>query len=134
MEEEILERLHELSEEVVSPLELPDEDQLVMAEEQLLLPIPRDFRHYLLNASNVVYGHLELATVSDPNMHTYLPELAANAWTIGLPRYMLPLCETAQGYYCIDPDGLVCLWEQGEFLDVQWDTLWEWIGDVWLEE
>ena len=134
MEEEILERLHGLSEHVVSPLELPDEDQVVQVEEQLLLPIPRDFRHYLLNASDVIYGHLELATVSDPNMYTYLPDMAANAWAIGLPRYMLPICETLKGYYCIDQDGLVCLWELGTFKDDQWDTLWEWITEIWLEE
>lgn len=134
MEEEILEKLHELSEHVVSPLELPDEDQLVLVEEQLLLQIPRDFRHYLLNASDVIYGYLEPATAADTNSHTYLPELAANAWSIGLPRYMLPICETTHGYYCIDPDGLIFLWEQGEFLDMQWDNLWEWIADVWLKE
>lgn len=134
MEDEILEVLRELSEEVRIPLDLPDEDQVIRAEEELLLPIPRDFRHYLLTASDVIYGHLELATVADPNMHTYLPEMAATAWSYGLPRYLLPLCEVSTGYYCIDPDGLVFLWENGELSKKYWDNLWEWIQDVWLEE
>lgn len=131
--EEILERLQELAEDVLIPLDLPDEDQLVMVEEELLLPIPRDFRHYLLNASDVVYGYLEPATAADPQSHTYLPEMAASAWAYGLPRYLLPICETNKGYYCIDPDGIVLLWEEGGFSDKQWDTLWDWIAEVWLE-
>lgn len=134
MEEEVLERLRELSEDILSPLDLPDEDQVVRAEEELLLPIPKDYRHYLLEASDTIYGHLELATIADTKMHTYLPEMASVAWSYGLPRYLLPLCETSMGYYCIDPDGLVLLWENGELLDKSWDNLWEWIRDVWLEE
>lgn len=63
--EEVLERLRELAEDVATPLELPDEEQLVTAQEELLLLIPRDFRHYLLTASDVIYGHLEPATIAD---------------------------------------------------------------------
>lgn len=132
MEEEILERLRELAEEVSSPLELPEDDQVVRAEEELLLPIPRDFRRYLLTASDVIYGRYELATVADPNMHTYLPEMAAVAWSYGLPRYLLPFCEVAEGYYCIDPDGLVFLWANGELSESYWENFWEWVQDVWL--
>lgn len=134
MEDEILEKLRQVSEEVSVPLELPDDDQVIRAEEELLLPIPRDLRRYLLTASNIIYGHLELATVADPNMHTYLPEMAATAWSYGLPRYLLPFCETSSGYYCIDPDGLVFSWDNGELSEAYWDSLWEWIRDIWLEE
>lgn len=132
--EETLERLRALAETVLTPLTLPDEDELVTIEEELLLPIPRDFRYYLLTASDVVYGHLEPATVADPGAHTHLPEMAATAWSYGLPRYLLPICETPKGYYCIDPDGLVLLWEEGQFTDREWDNLWLWISEVWLEE
>lgn len=132
--EEVLERLRALAEDVPTPLTLPDEDELVTIEEELLLPIPCDFRYYLLTTSDVVYGHLEPATVTDPNVHTYLPEMAAIAWSYGLPRYLLPICETTKGYYCIDPDGLVLLWEDGCFSDSQWDNLWLWIAEEWLEE
>lgn len=132
--EEVLERLQTLAEDIPTPLELPDEDQLVRVEEELLLPIPRDFRYYLLTASDVVYGHLEPATAADPHSHTYLPDMAASAWSYGLPRYLLPICETSAGYYCIDPNGLVLLWEHGEFAEQQWDTLWDWIAEVWLED
>ena len=56
--EEILELLRESNQPVPVPLELPDEDDLVVIEEELLLPIPRDMRLYLLEASDVVYGTL----------------------------------------------------------------------------
>lgn len=132
--EEVLEKLKALAEKVPSPLTLPDEDELVTIEEQLLLPIPSDFRQYLLIASDVVYGHVEPAIVTDSGAHNYLPEMAAIAWSYGLPRYLLPFCETTKGYYCIDPDGLILLWEDGKFSDKQWDNLWQWIAEVWLQE
>lgn len=132
--EEILEKLHALSEKVYPPLALPDEDDLVTIEEQLLLPIPSDFREYLLTSSDVVYGHLEPAIITDSAAHNYLPEMAAVAWSYGLPRYLLPICETVKGYYSIDPDGHIFLWEDGAFSDRQWDNLWLWIAEVWLQE
>lgn len=131
---EVLEKLRELAEIVPTPLTLPDEDELIIVEEELLLSIPRDFRYYLLTASDVVYGRLELATITDPQLHTHLPEMAATAWSYGLSRYLLPICETTAGYYCIDSDNKVLLWEDGCFSDTQWDNLWQWIEEVWLEE
>ena len=35
---------------------------------------------------SVVYGSLEPVTVTDPQSHTYLPEVAANAWDAGVDR------------------------------------------------
>lgn len=131
--EEILDELRARSETIPVPLDLPDEDDLVVIEEQLLLSIPKDFRYYLLNASDIIYGSLEPATVVDSNAHNYLPDMAAAAWSYGLARYFLPICETNTGYYCIDPDGLILLWEHGAIQDRQWDNLWVWIDEVWLQ-
>ena len=52
--EEILDLLREYNEPVPVPLDLPDEDQLVLVEEEILLPIPGCMREYLLTASDVV--------------------------------------------------------------------------------
>lgn len=131
--EEILELLRENHQSVPVPLELPDEDDLVEIEEELLLAIPRDMRTYLLTASDVVYGSLEPVTVVDVQSHTYLPEVAAVAWSKGVPRYLVPLCETNGNYYCVDPEGEVVFWRDGELTDETWDTLWYWVRDVWLE-
>jgi hypothetical protein len=131
--EEILELLREYHQPVPVPLELPDDELLVEIEEELLLPIPRDVRTYLLEASDVVYGSLEPVTVADPNSHTHLPEVAAQAWSLGLPRYLLPLCETNGNYYCVDPDGEVLFWRDGDLTDESWPSIWQWVRDVWLE-
>lgn len=131
--EEILDLLREYNEDVPVPLDLPDEDQLVLVEEEILLPIPRDMREYLLKASDVVFGSLEPVTAADPNSHTYLPEVAAVAWSIGVPRYLMPLCEVNGAYYCVEPEGEVVFWKDGELTDDNWLTIWYWVREVWLE-
>lgn len=131
--EEILDLLREYNEDVPVPLDLPDEDQLVQVEEEILLPIPRDMREYLLKASDVVFGSLEPVTAADPNSHTYLPEVAAVAWSLGVPRYLIPLCEVKGGYYCVEAEGEVVLWRDGELTDDNWLTIWYWVREVWLE-
>lgn len=131
--EEILDLLRDNHEQVPVPLELPEEDDLVVVEEELLLPIPRDMRLFLLEASDVVTGSLEPVTVVDPHSHTYLPEVAAQAWAEGVPRYLLPLCEDSGSYYCVDPDGEVVHWVDGALTGESWESVWQWIRDVWLE-
>ena len=100
--EEVIEQLREANEPVPVPLELPDEDQLVEVEEQLFINIPFVFKEFLLTVSDVVYGSLEPVTITDPQSHTYLPEVAANAWDIGVPRELIPICQDGDDYYCVD--------------------------------
>lgn len=130
--EDVLERLRELNEPVPVPLELPDDDVLVDIQEQLLIHLPFELREFLLKASDVVYGHIEPVTASDPHSHTYLPDVAARAWSDGLPRYLVPLCETREGYYAVAEDGEVLFWD-GELTEESWDSVWDWVHDVWLE-
>jgi hypothetical protein len=131
--EEIIDMLRDSNQPVPVPLDLPDEDVLVEVEEQILLPIPRDMRTYLLEASDVIYGSLEPVTAADPYSHTYLPEVAAVAWSLGVPRYLVPLCEDNGSYYCVEPEGEVVLWRDGDLTDETWPSVWHWIHDVWLE-
>lgn len=131
--EEIIDMLRDSNQPVPVPLELPDEDVLVEVEEQILLPIPRDMRTYLLEASDVIYGSLQPVTAADPYSHTYLPEVAAVAWSLGVPRYLVPLCEDNGSYYCVEPEGEVVLWRNGDLTDETWPSVWHWIHDVWLE-
>lgn len=131
--EEILELLRDHNVSVPVPLDLPDEDQLVVIEEELLLPIPRDVRTYLLEASDVIYGTLEPVTAADPNSHTHLPEVTAVAWSLGVPHYLLPICEDNGAYYCADPEGEIVLWKDGDLTGETWPSIWQWVRDVWLE-
>lgn len=131
--EDVIDILRERNEPVPVPLELPDEDLLVEIEEELLIAMPDDLRHFLLTVSDVVCGKLEPITVTDRNSHTYLPEVAAVAWSLGLPRRYLPICESNGTYYCISQDGTVLLWDE-RISDQSWDNIWQWAREVWLAD
>lgn len=129
---DIIDQLQELSENVPVPLDLPSFEDLVEVEEQLLIGLPADLKEFLLHASNVIYGSIEPVTASDAYSHTYLPEVASYAWSIGLPRDQIPICQLGDSFYCIDQDGQVQYWEDGDFSNEVWESFWDWVEDVWL--
>jgi hypothetical protein len=134
--EEVIEQLREMNEPVPVPLELPDEETLVEIQEQILIHLPYGLREFLLQVSDVVYGRLEPVTAADPQSHTYLPEVASMAWSLGVPRELVPICEDRGNYYCVEEDGTVLLWEgeTGELNeDETWESVWHWVRDIWLE-
>ena len=63
--EEIIERLRELNLSVPIPLELPTHEDLVEVEEVVLLRIPPEYKIFLLEVSDVIYGSIEPCTASD---------------------------------------------------------------------
>lgn len=129
--EEVIDKLREVNEPVPVPLELPTFEQLVEAQEAMLIGIPDDFRDFLMEVSDVVYGTLEPATLADSSSHTYLPEMAARAWDLGLDRDLLPVCEFGEQMYVINTEGEVSLWpDNGES---PWPNIWHWARDVWLD-
>lgn len=130
---DIIEQLQEMSETVPIPLALPTFDQLVMAEEEILMPLPGELKQYLLYASDVIYGSLEPVTASDPNSHTFLPEVTAYAWSIGMPREYVPICQQGDNFYCIDQEGQVLLWNQDGTESEHWESLWQWVEKVWMK-
>lgn len=131
--EDIIELLQEANVAVPVPLELPDEDLLVEIEEQILISLPDEYKHFLLEVSDIVCGSIEPATAADPQSHTYLPEMAATAWDRGMPREFIPICEHAEGYYCISQEAQIFLWDQGSGLTDEWPSIWNWAKEVWLE-
>ncbi|WP_298772723.1 SMI1/KNR4 family protein [uncultured Shewanella sp.] len=130
---EIIEQLQSVSESVPVPLELPTFEQLVDVEEQILIPLPMALKEYLLYASDVIYGYLEPVTVSDPHSHTYLPEVTSYAWSIGMPREFIVICQQGDSFFCIDQEGQVMLWSEGEIQEDIWESFWEWAEEVWLQ-
>lgn len=134
--EEVIDELRERNEPVPVALELPDEETLVEIQEQILIHLPFALREFLLTVSDVVYGHLEPVTASDPCSHTYLPDVTSTAWDLGLPRNLIPLCYDAPIYYVVDDEeGEVFAWDSDtqEMLDETWESVWHWVRDVWLE-
>lgn len=131
--EDVIELLQESNLDVPVPLELPDEDDLVEIEEQILISLPDEYKLFLLEVSDVVCGSIEPATVTDSQSHTYLPEMAATAWDVGMPREYIPICEHADGFYCITQEAEILLWAGGELTEEEWPSIWDWAKDVWLE-
>jgi len=130
--EDIVDQLRESAITTASYLELPSEDDLVVVEEEILLPIPREMKSFLLQVSDVIYGSLEPVTVADPGAHTHLPEVTANAWANGLSRELMVLCQVGGDYYCVNQEGEVSLWQEGELVEERWDDVWHWAEEVWL--
>ncbi|MEE4244371.1 MAG: SMI1/KNR4 family protein [Kangiellaceae bacterium] len=131
---ELVDELRELNEDRFSSMELPTIDDLVIIEEQILIPLPAEFKEFLMNVSDVVYGHLEPVTVSDSNLHTYLPEVASVAWDRGMPREYIPICQVGNDYYCVEQDGTVLFWRDGTIQEQHWDSVWQWVKEVWLDQ
>ena len=132
--EDVIELLRERNEDVPAPLELPEDDDLVTVQEQILIHLPDDYKIFLKEVGDVICGSLEPATAVDESSHTYLPEVTALAWDLGMPREMIAICETPDGFYCIEQDGNVRFWSRGEDMaEDEWPSIWHWARDVWLE-
>lgn len=130
--EDIVDQLREFNEDIPVPLELPDRDDLVLVEEQLLISLPADYKEFLLTVSDVVCGAIEPATAMDPQSHVYLPEMASLAWDIGVPRELIPVCELNGNYYCIQQDGEIVYWTPAGLTEEVWESIWDWAQDIWI--
>lgn len=132
---DVLAELRDLNEPVPKPLRLPTETEVNLAENSLGIKFPEDYRRYLLEASDVVFGTLEPAVVTPDAGHLSLVELAESAWEeLELPRDLLPFCEDNGDYYCLATDGTVTFWSHNGATDESWADLATWIKQVWIEQ
>lgn len=132
---DVLSELRGLNEPVPKPLRLPTTAEVNLAENTLRLKFPEDYRRYLLEASDVVFGTLEPAVVTPDAGHLSLVEMAEAAWDeMELPRDLLPFCEDNGDYYCLAPDGTIRFWSHNGTTDESWPDLATWIKEVWIEE
>jgi len=134
--QDILEYLEENAVETAFGLELPTEDRLVDVEEELLMPLPREYRHYLQHHSDHIYGSLEPCTAADPHSHTDIVDVTSNCWEQGMPRTHICVCDDQDGAWAIDQDGSIAWWLRGtdEIDDSKThESWWHWVRDVWLE-
>ena len=132
---EIVDELREKNQDRFNSVELPDEDQLVVIQEQLLLHLPADLKDFLLNVSDVVYGSIQPATVTDEHAASHLPEMTFIGWDRGMPREYIAICEYLDGYYFIAQEGFIGTWSPAKGVDekVHWDSIWHWCEEVWLQ-
>ena len=116
--DDLIDLLRERHQGSLVALELPDEDRLVEIEEQLLIPLPGEYKEFLLTTGDILCGSLEPATVTDEYAHNFLPELAAQAWDQGMPRSLIPVCQAADGLYAIAQDGQIVFWVPGRGMEL----------------
>ena len=132
---DVIAELRELNEPVPKPLRLPTADEVRAAEDQLAVKFPDDYRRYLREASDVVYGSREPAVVIPDAGHLSLVEMAESAWDeMDVPRELLPFCEDNGDYYCLNNKGEVEYWSHDGATDEKWKDLATWIKEVWIEE
>jgi hypothetical protein len=132
---DVIAKLRDLNEPVPKPLRLPTADEVKAAEDQLGTKFSDDYRHYLLAASDVVYGALEPAIVIPDAGHLGLVAMAETAWDeMELPRELLPFCEDNGDYYCLNEAGEVEYWSHNGTTDEKWPDLATWIKEVWIGE
>jgi len=132
---DVIAELRDLNEPVPKPFRLPTADEVKAAEAQLLVKFPDDYRRYLLEASDVVYGSLEPAIVIPDAAHLSLVDIAETAWDeMEVPRELLPFCEDNGDYYCLNQNGEVEYWSHDGATDEKWKDLATWIKEVWIDE
>lgn len=97
-----------------------------------------DYRRFLLEASDVVFGALEPAQVTPDAGHLSLADIAEEAHeSAELPKRLLPICADNGDYYCMRASGKspeVVFWSHDGGTDERWPDLAAWIEAVWLGE
>jgi len=132
---DVIAELRRLNQTVPEPLRLPTQVEVEAAERRLKRKLHPDYRKYLLEASDVVYGTLEPAVVIQDAGYLELSELAESAWSeMEVPRDLLPICEDNGDYYCLNENGEVCFWSHSGATDDKWPDLATWIKEVWIDE
>ena len=131
---EVIAELRKLNEPVPQPLRLPTVAEVDLAEQRLGVRFHPDYRKYLLEASDVVYGPLEPGTIVPGGGHTDLFENAKDAWEVwGLSKALLPICHDNANYYCMNAEGEIVYWTHDGYTNEKWPDLATWIKRVWIE-
>lgn len=127
---EMIDELRRLNALVPRPQRLPTKSEVLQAEELLGLAFHEDFRRFLLEASDVVYGQVEPVTISGG--HTELGAVFRDARESGVPNGLIPVCEDNGDYHCIASTGEVVFWSHNGTTDESWPSLAAWIQQVWI--
>lgn len=133
--DEVILELRSLNESVPKPRRLPTSTEVDAAEGRLGIRFHPDYRQYLLEASDVVFGTLEPATITNPGYFTDLLKISEVAWTkYGVPKTLLPICEFNADFFCMNDAGEVIFWSHNGWTTEKWPNLATWIKDVWIGE
>ncbi len=132
MLDEAIAELRHLNETVPKPPRLPTKGEIEVVEKELGIKFHPDYARYLLEASDVVFGVLEPATIPKDSGHTYIVPMAKQAWTVGVSKELVPIAEDNGNYYCMDTGGHVLYWSHDGATNKKWPDLSTWIREVWI--
>lgn len=130
--DQAFEELRNRNEEVPIPSKPPKDSDVAVMEKQLGVVFHPDYRRFLKEASHIVYGPIEPATIMEPDSHTYLPKVVSSAKAYGVPNDLFPFCEDNADFYCLDATGAVIYWSHNGWDATRYQNLADWIEDVWL--
>jgi hypothetical protein len=130
--ERIIEKLRELNEPVPKPLRLPSQEEIHNVENEFGLEFHPDYVRYLLEASDVVFGTLEPATIPVDSGHTFIGNVVNSARKMGVPKTLVPIAEDNGDYYCMNESGEILYWSHNGVTDEKWPSLESWIQEVWV--
>lgn len=131
---EAISELRKLNQPVPKPFRLPTKEEVRAAEDRLGMKFHDDYRQFLLEASDVIYGTDEPAVVTPDAGHRDLIRLAETAWDEdGVPPNLLPFCWNNADYYCMNEAGEILYWDHNGTTDEKWRDLATWIKKVWIE-
>lgn len=136
--EQTISKLKELAGDSLLKQKLPDEDFLKKLAGRIGFSLPPDYKKFLKEASNVIYGRLDLLTVnpeqgSNNELEQFINEMKESDYFEDVPLQGIPICEDNGDCYFILPDGKVVFWSHNGITDEQWPSLSIWIQEVWIE-
>jgi len=131
----VIELLRENNEPVPTPAKLPSEQQVAAAERDLDFKFGPQYRTFLLEASDVVYGVKEPARISDNRESCMsLHHVAQNGWSMGVPKEYLPFCYDNGNFFTVDSDDVLGFYDHdSDTHDVLQGYFVDWIIEDWLE-
>lgn len=112
----------------------PDDNIINRYKSKHNITIYDDHRTILKKASNILYGGIELLTITEnensrrelyPAYHFLTEQNCPEGW--------VPIAEDNGDYYCITPQSEVRFWSHNGTNDEVWDSVADWVIDVWLE-
>lgn len=130
---EVIEKLKSLNEDVPIPPRLPSIEEIEEIEKYFKYNFPKDYKKFLLKASNVIYGFFEPALAIKERKNLYLKNIVEEAWKFGLPRNLFPFCLDNGDYYCFNKNQEVVYWDHNGLNEEKWKSFTEWVEKVWIK-
>ena len=133
--QELIQILRKRNEPVPKPSRLPTIEEVAGAESDLSIVFPPDYRRFLLEASDVVYGFREPGRVL-PDLQPYicLRHIANSGWEAGIPTNHFAFCSDNGNYFTLGEDGFLGFFDIDDATHTSTKASFsDWIEEEWLE-